>query len=55
MTGVLLRVLFIGDEMQDKYVGDIGDYGKFGLLRALFHQSQLSARLVEEVSSLAVQ
>lgn len=21
--------------MQDKYVGDIGDYGKFGLLRAI--------------------
>lgn len=23
-------------EMQDKYVGDIGDFGKYGLLRALF-------------------
>jgi hypothetical protein len=24
-----------GRLMQDKYVGDIGDYGKFGLLRSL--------------------
>lgn len=25
--------------MQDKYVGDVGDFGKYGLLRALFSNS----------------
>src|SRR5271163_4324699 len=27
------------DAMQDRYVGDVGDFGKFGLLRALCGES----------------
>ena len=27
--------------MQNRYVGDIGDFGKYGLLRALYHGRQL--------------
>jgi hypothetical protein len=32
--------------MQDRYVGDLGDFGKYGLLRGLFRSGNLSKRLV---------
>ena len=39
----LLRLLKLFDDhdMQDKYAGDVGDFGKFALLRALCDGRQL--------------
>ena len=36
--------------MQDRYVGDIGDYAKYSLLRALAHDCKLAACAAENRS-----